>query len=911
MTQRHLLRRARGSRILAGLGGAALVAAALAPAASGAPGDDRPQFLGTAEDLGLQQPVTSQDLAGANVETSPNAWFVQLEGAATAAGGGAAQVRSAQQALAREASASGSVDVVRTFGSLWNGASVRGQEAEVRRVAAAAGATAIFPVAIVDAPEPLAGERPDLDTALPMTGADIVHSELGFTGEGIRVAVMDTGIDYDHPDFGGAGTDGATAFPTPRVVAGYDFVGDDFNADTSAPGYNPEVRPDSDPDDCQGHGTHVAGIVGANGELTGVAPDVTFGAYRVFGCEGSTTADIMLAAMERALADDMDVLNMSIGSAFMNWSTYPTAVGADALVDEGMVVVASIGNSGASGTWSAGAPGVGEKVIGTASFDNTHYRAAKALFGDREVPYAVGSPAPAPPTSGSVTLTTMGAPSSAEARACVRPIPVDLTGKAVLIERGATPSTCDAAFYQKALAAQNAGAAAVVLYNNVAGPFNPSLAGAEPITIPVIAIGMEDGQAVANQILASGDVQLTWTDETMTAPSPTGGLISSFSSYGMAADLSLKPDIGAPGGQIYSTYPLEKGAFATLGGTSMASPHVAGAVALLLEAKPDTPATAVRDILQNHADPAVWSGNPGLGLPEAVHRQGAGMLDIDDAILATTNVTPGKLSLGESVEGGHTRTVTLANEGDSPVTYDIGYVEGIATVGTNVPGFYYGLSALEAPATVTVPAGGTAEVEVTITDGGEDLLAQYGGWIEFTADGAQTLRVPVAGFDGDYQALPVLKHAMFPTLAKLAECDRLIGADCTMGGGWDVAEEGAVFTMEDGDVPTMLVHLEHSVRSATFRVYHANADGSKGKAVHPAFNVVMQEDYLGRSGGVNVFTPWAWDGTREHNNGNDKRKVVPDGAYVVELTVVKALGDPSNPAHVETWTSPAFTIDRN
>jgi hypothetical protein len=87
----------------------------------------------------------------------------------------------------------------------------------------------------------------------------------------------------------------------------------------------PGPVPDPDPDDCNGHGTHVAGIVGANGDVVGVAPEVTFGAYRVFGCEGSTTADIMIAAMERALADGMDVLNMSIGSAFQ-WPQYPTAV---------------------------------------------------------------------------------------------------------------------------------------------------------------------------------------------------------------------------------------------------------------------------------------------------------------------------------------------------------------------------------------------------------------------------------------------------------------------------------------------------------------------------------------------------------------------------------------------------------
>jgi subtilisin family serine protease len=144
------------------------------------------------------------------------------------------------------------------------------------------------------------------------------------------------------------------------VVTGWDFVGDAFNADASSSSYNPVPTEDANPDDCAGHGTHVAGIIGAN--AGGVAPNVTFGAYRVFGCNGSTEADVMMAAMERALADGMQVVNQSIGSSFQ-WPEYPTAKAADRLVKAGVVMVASIGNSGTSGLYAAGAPGVGKKVI--------------------------------------------------------------------------------------------------------------------------------------------------------------------------------------------------------------------------------------------------------------------------------------------------------------------------------------------------------------------------------------------------------------------------------------------------------------------------------------------------------------------------------------------------------------------
>src|SRR5262249_7206316 len=157
----------------------------------------------------------------------------------------------------------------------------------------------------------------DLVTAIKMTGADVAQNELGLTGRGVRVAVMDTGVDFDHPDLGGCFGPGC------RVDKGFDLVGDAFNANDP----NPIIKPDPIPDDCNGHGTHVAGIIGANGGIKGVAPGVTFHAYRVFGCEGATTSDIMLAAMELVHEDGADVLNMSIGAA-RQWPQYPTAQGA-------------------------------------------------------------------------------------------------------------------------------------------------------------------------------------------------------------------------------------------------------------------------------------------------------------------------------------------------------------------------------------------------------------------------------------------------------------------------------------------------------------------------------------------------------------------------------------------------------
>ncbi|MGO1259243.1 MAG: S8 family serine peptidase, partial [Brachybacterium sp.] len=188
--------------------------------------------------------------------------------------------------------------------------------------------TAVYPVLEVSMPEPVDAAPKDV-YGNAMTGVDQVQQVDGLTGEGVTVAVIDSGIDYNHPDFGGSGTNDQTAdFPGERVVGGYDFVGDDYDSQTGVP-----VAPDEYPDDCGGHGSHVAGIIGADGEVLGVAPKVDLLSYRVFGCDGSSSTEVILAAMEQAMEDGADVVNMSLGASFVTWQDYPTAQMSDVLTD--------------------------------------------------------------------------------------------------------------------------------------------------------------------------------------------------------------------------------------------------------------------------------------------------------------------------------------------------------------------------------------------------------------------------------------------------------------------------------------------------------------------------------------------------------------------------------------------------
>src|SRR6266540_2310779 len=406
--------------------------------------------------LALGASAGATTLPGGSSNESFQAWFVQFKTPPEAKGGSKAALVADRTAFFKNAANQGlSVTQRRSFDNLWNGVSVNVPAAQAGALVAVPGVTAVYPVHTVSLPPPGTGGGAEIDlkNAVGQTGADVAQNELGVDGSGVTIAITDSGLDYTLPEFGGC------FGPACKVRGGLDLVGDDYNATSTSPAFQPVPHPDDNPLPCDpnvadhaevlgagtsdaAHGTHVAGIAAADGrghpdQVVGVAPGAKLLAYRVFGCNGSTDTDVMIYAMELALADHADVLNMSIGSAFSNWPESPEAVSADNLVDAGMVGVASIGNSGANGgqLWSAGSPGVGRKVIGVASFDNTKatlpaFQAGGTLYSYNR---AAGSLATVPQSGGGELVAT-GTPATTNDGCTIAP--GTLTGKIALIRRG-------------------------------------------------------------------------------------------------------------------------------------------------------------------------------------------------------------------------------------------------------------------------------------------------------------------------------------------------------------------------------------------------------------------------------------------------------------------------------------------
>jgi hypothetical protein len=414
----------------------------------------------------------------------------------------------------------------------------------------------------------------------------------------------------------------------------------------------------------------------------------------------------------------------------------------------------------------------------------------------------------------------------------------------------------------------------------------------------VVAISGDDGAYI--ETLVGLNPTWKWTGNMALFTSPTGGLVSSFSQYGPSPDLDLYPNVGAPGGGIWSTLP--DGGWGSMSGTSMSSPHIAGAAALLLDSFPYDP-VEVRAKLMNSASPKKWSLDPGFGKAEPTYRQGAGLAQVQNAVNSKVTLMPDSLNLGESVAGPQTRTINVTNNSRHPVYYNIRKLSAIAAEGLTHPVDWHVTDERLIADDCAVPPMSTVGCDVTIEPPvGFPARTLYNGWIVFepiitpdTYEEAQTYRVPYVGFVGDYQY--DMCHLCDPYLGMPWLTDKLWSGP--FGDGW-------VFNMVQWNDPTILTHFTHQIPQMYVEVINAQTGRMVRKNNSLAFDVsLIDRDW--EAGGYLSIHVYEWDGTRMIG---DLYWPVKDGAYHLRLKALKALGDPADLSHWEYWQSPMFWIDR-
>lgn len=575
-------------------------------------------------------------------------------------------------------------------------------------------------------------------------------------------------IDYTHPALGGCFGKGCL------VSFGTDLVGDDYS------GFNTPV-PDNDPMDCAGHGSHVAGIIAAQQNpygFTGGAPDVTLGAYRVFGCEGQAGNDVLIAAYNKAYEDGAQVITASIGGP-SGWAEEPWAVAVSRIVNAGVPCTVSAGNDGDHGLFYASTAANGKKVLAVASVDNENIPTVFSLSS-----YKIDSGADqqfgyVPSSKGfegwkgvtkpiyALTLDTTIADDGCS------PLPdntPDLSGYIVLVRRG----TCT--FVQKAQNVAAKGAKYLLYYNTIAGALSvdvstvPQITGAgmvEDSTGATWIAAIKDSKTVTLSMVALDEAtkKIQFADN-----AKTGGALSTYTSWGPTWEMDVKPQISSPGGNILSTYPVALGGYATLSGTSMACPLTAAAVALIAQARRNFDPALIENLLATTANPQLFNdGNQFYDFLAPVAQQGGGLIQAYDAAFATSLLSPSSLSFNDTDHFVSKRQITLKNTGKQRVTYKIGHVP-TNTFYTFADGSGYPApfpnDAVASHASVrlglqqvTLPAGKSITIDVIPTPPrGVDAkrLALWSGYVTVNGTDGSNLSVPYQGLTGSLQKQQVL-----------------------------------------------------------------------------------------------------------------------------------------------------------
>ena len=715
------------------------------------------------------------------------------------------------------ASVNGASDLTYSYTTVLNGFSMKIPYGKLDEVRSLNGVKNVWVAEQYSLPEDLSADdyTISMNSSTGMIGSTEVNA-MGYDGTGTIVAILDTGFMKAHEAFSvmptntkyskddiasllqsqtlaSKVTDADSVYINEKAPYGYDYA----NGDTDAEAVG------------QAHGVHVAGTVAGNNgkDFYGVAPNAQLMIMKIFADNsGSTSDDIILAGIDDAVKLGADSINMSLGSpaGFTNYGDeneseeeHLTYYGVYTRAEKaGVNVLVAAGNETSSTNYNAhnnltyaeypdnaivASPSTLEASLSVASVDNAKTTSYYMLLGEEKLAYnnAVNSATSTPydilDTMDGKTLEYVMVPGLGEEADYEG---LDVTGKIAVVSRGTIN------FGAKAENAAKAGAVACIIYDNVNGAIiNAAL---ESFFIPTVTVTKIAGAKLA----AASEKKVSFSKENYgLVDNPIGGGVSSFSSKGPAPDLTIKPEISAPGGGIRSSVLGASDAYEVYSGTSMATPHMAGEAALLRQYieknYPDVKGEALGDLVNSLLMSTASPSRELDGTYYPVRRQGAGVANIANAIesgayLSVEGSKRPKAEVGSSKDGVYTYTATVHNMTGEAKSYTVDTTAMIETI-TVINGENFASNSnrdltadevtitytgLTADNKITAPANGEAtfSVKIELTAAGKQAYQDNfpnGSYVEgftfLTADEGVSLSLPVLGFYGDWNSLKVFQ----------------------------------------------------------------------------------------------------------------------------------------------------------
>lgn len=815
------------------------------------------------------------------------------------------------------------IKYLESFTTVFNGFSAEVLAGEIEGIAELDGVKAVYESTEYKRPE----TKPEMVYSKELVQAQSVWNNYKYKGEGMIVGVIDSGIDPSHRDMvltdsnsgsltkdyiseklaDGTITNGQ--YFTPKVPFGYNYM--DGNNEIVDLGPTASM-----------HGMHVSGTVGANGNeenggIKGVAPEAQLLALKVFGNDpgyGSTYGDIYVKAIDDSIKLGADVLNLSLGApAGFVESESPEQKAVQNATDNGILVTISAGNSDMFNSGQplsalnqdygvTGSPSVSSSSLGVASIENSQLTSyafdyyIDGEFVDSGLYSLANNADPRKLFTGRQQVSFGGYGTEAEFNKD------EVKGKIALVSRGNGVN-----FVDKGLNAQKLGATGVIVYNNAAGII--SMASDDNIVIPYMSSLKDDGDIMAAALKEGKKVEVEFKGSFATVPNPETGAMSTFTSWGPTPNLDFKPEITAPGGNIFST--LNNNEYGIMNGTSMAAPHVAGGAALLLQRvdndfglKGKDRVQLARTLLMNTAIPVETVP----GVYESPRRQGAGLMQIANAIETEVYVQDKatgepKVALKEIKDNKFTLTLDVTNVSNEEKTYDVNlqlqsdvplntgsayvtysdYYESYVYVeGTDEESDY----TADYDSSITIPANSTKtltiEVDITASEG----LYKYfkngyfvDGFVTLTdsTDTNVPLVVPFFGYNGKWDQAPIFDKFRWET-GKVYSYTSLIDEEGYFITGGDTNNPARFGFSPNGDgVQDAVMPLFSLTRNA--KELKAEVTDKDGKVLRKLGSLSYLRKNYSASSPVVYSESLMWDGKI---NG----KLAADGQYNIKLSAV-------------------------